>query len=72
MVNTSESRYVCVSVSGLDCSISVPANVSFWTREDYSGPGLARASHKAVVHEDVMWVIGGHVFNYTRYQMVTA
>ncbi|RXN11143.1 attractin isoform X1 [Labeo rohita] len=57
---------------GLDCSITVPANVSFWTREEYSGHGLARASHKAVVHEDVMWVIGGHVFNYTHYQMVTA
>ncbi|XP_051503645.1 attractin-like isoform X1 [Myxocyprinus asiaticus] len=57
---------------GLDCSITVPANVSFWTREDYSGHGLARASHKAVVHKDVMWVIGGHVFNYTHYQMVTA
>uniref|UniRef100_A0A8C2KCC4 Attractin n=1 Tax=Cyprinus carpio TaxID=7962 RepID=A0A8C2KCC4_CYPCA len=57
---------------GLDCSITVPANVSFWTRDEYSGHGLARASHKAVVHEDVMWVIGGHVFNYTHYQMVTA
>uniref|UniRef100_A0A673IJ06 Attractin-like n=1 Tax=Sinocyclocheilus rhinocerous TaxID=307959 RepID=A0A673IJ06_9TELE len=57
---------------GLDCSITVPANVSFWTREEYSGHGLVRASHKAVVHEDVMWVIGGHMFNYTHYQMVTA
>ncbi|XP_016350258.1 attractin-like [Sinocyclocheilus anshuiensis] len=57
---------------GLDCSITVPANVSFWTREEYNGHGLVRASHKAVVHEDVMWVIGGHMFNYTHYQMVTA
>ncbi|XP_076830982.1 attractin [Brachyhypopomus gauderio] len=57
---------------GPDCSVSVPANVSFWTHEKYSGPGLARASHKAVLHQDVMWVIGGHVFNYTNYQMVTA
>ncbi|KAI2657688.1 Attractin [Labeo rohita] len=54
------------------CKPGWQANVSFWTREEYSGHGLARASHKAVVHEDVMWVIGGHVFNYTHYQMVTA
>lgn len=59
-------------VSGPDCSVSVPANVSFWTHEESSGHSLARASHKAVVHEDVMWVIGGHVFNYTKYQMVIA
>ncbi|XP_035387515.1 attractin isoform X1 [Electrophorus electricus] len=57
---------------GPDCSVSVPANVSFWTHEEYSGLGLPRASHKAVLHKDVMWVIGGHVFNYTNYQMVTA
>ncbi|XP_030628506.1 attractin [Chanos chanos] len=57
---------------GPDCSVTVPANVSFWTREEFGERGLARASHKAVVHEDVMWVIGGHVFNYTNYQMVTA
>ncbi|XP_073690226.1 attractin [Garra rufa] len=57
---------------GLDCSVTIPANVSFWTRDEYSRHVLARASHKAVVHEDVMWVIGGHVFNYTHYQMVTA
>uniref|UniRef100_A0A3B1J5R2 Attractin n=1 Tax=Astyanax mexicanus TaxID=7994 RepID=A0A3B1J5R2_ASTMX len=57
---------------GPDCSVSVPANVSFWTHEEFSGYGLARASHKAVVLGDVMWVIGGHVFNYSNYQMVTA
>eukprot|EP00061_Rhincodon_typus_P010725 g35239.t1 len=33
---------------------------------------LARASHKAVVSDDVMWVIGGYVFNYSEYQMVAA
>ncbi|XP_060728242.1 attractin isoform X2 [Tachysurus vachellii] len=57
---------------GPDCSVSVPANVSFWTHEEFRGHSLARASHKAVVHEDIMWVIGGHVFNYTKYQMVIA
>uniref|UniRef100_A0AAY4ETR7 Attractin n=1 Tax=Denticeps clupeoides TaxID=299321 RepID=A0AAY4ETR7_9TELE len=54
------------------CVVPVPANTSYWMREDFSGQGLARASHKAVVHEDVMWVIGGHVFNYTEYEMVQA
>ncbi|GAA6110561.1 attractin isoform X4 [Tachysurus ichikawai] len=57
---------------GPDCSVSVPANASFWTHEGFRAHSLARASHKAVVHEDVMWVIGGHVFNYTKYQMVIA
>ncbi|TSW48764.1 Attractin [Bagarius yarrelli] len=52
--------------------VSIPANVSFWTHKDFKGHSLARASHKAVVHDDVMWVIGGHVFNYTNYQMVLA
>ncbi|XP_067099058.1 attractin isoform X1 [Osmerus mordax] len=57
---------------GPDCSVSVPANWSFWTREEYSEPGLARASHKAVVHEGVMWVVGGYVFNSSDYHMVQA
>lgn len=68
--------YVCVGAcayaSGPDCSVSLPANVSYWTHEVFSGHSLARASHKAAVHGDVMWVIGGHVFNYTKYQMVIA
>ncbi|KAF5894841.1 attractin isoform X1, partial [Clarias magur] len=69
----SDKRCLCNhGWQGPDCSVSVPANVSFWTHEDFSGHSLARASHKAVVHEDVMWVIGGHVFNYTKYQMVMA
>ncbi|XP_035273051.1 attractin isoform X1 [Anguilla anguilla] len=57
---------------GPDCSIPVPANRSFWTREEYSVPSLARASHKAVVDRDVMWVIGGYMFNYSEYNMVQA
>lgn len=58
--------------SGPDCSVSVPANSSFWTREEYADAGLARASHKAVVDQDVMWVIGGYVFNVSDYHMVKA
>lgn len=58
--------------SGPDCSVSVPANSSFWTREEYAEAGLARASHKAVVDQGVMWVIGGYVFNASDYHMVKA
>ncbi|XP_060781710.1 attractin isoform X3 [Neoarius graeffei] len=69
----SDKRCLCnPGWQGPDCSVSVPANVSFWTLVEFSGHSLARASHKAVVHEDVMWVIGGHMFNYTKYQMVIA
>ncbi|CAG01262.1 unnamed protein product, partial [Tetraodon nigroviridis] len=52
---------------GPDCSVSVPANSSFWTREEYAEAGLARASHKAVVDQGIMWVIGGYVFNASDY-----
>ncbi|KPP59685.1 hypothetical protein Z043_122372 [Scleropages formosus] len=57
---------------GLDCSIPVPANRSYWSHEEYSESSLARASHKAVVDQDIMWVIGGYVFNYSDYEMVKA
>lgn len=57
---------------GPDCSVSVPANSSFWTREAFAHAGLARASHKAVVDRGVMWVVGGYVFNSSDYHMVTA
>ncbi|KAJ3613912.1 hypothetical protein NHX12_020155, partial [Muraenolepis orangiensis] len=58
---------------GPGCSVSVPANASFWQREEYVGEaGLARASHRALVHQEVMWVIGGYVFNSSDYQMVKA
>lgn len=58
--------------SGPDCSVSVPANSSFWSREEYTEAGLARASHKAVVDQGIMWVIGGYVFNASDYHMVKA
>ncbi|KAJ1213302.1 hypothetical protein NDU88_000940 [Pleurodeles waltl] len=57
---------------GPSCLVPVPANISFWTREEYFNPRLARASHKAVVLDNVMWVIGGYLFNHTNYQMVMA
>lgn len=69
------STKVCVCYSGWQgpsCSIPVPANQSFWTREEYIIPKLARAAHKAVVSDGIMWVIGGYVFNYSDYQMVMA
>ncbi|KAG9343990.1 hypothetical protein JZ751_012466 [Albula glossodonta] len=67
----------CVSDCGFpergpDCSVPVPANRSFWTREEYAMRSLARASHKAVVDHDIMWVIGGYMFNYSDYKMVKA
>ncbi|XP_073467126.1 attractin [Aquarana catesbeiana] len=57
---------------GPGCSVPVPANQSFWTREEFSFPQLARASHKAVVVDDVMWIVGGYMFNHSNYQMVMA
>nr|XP_056711187.1 attractin [Euleptes europaea] len=57
---------------GTDCSIPVPANKSFWTREEFHVPKLPRASHKAVVQDDIMWVVGGYMFNHTDSQMVLA
>lgn len=60
-------------LQGPDCSVSVPANTSYWTRNEFAKEaGLARASHKAVVDQGVMWVIGGYVFNASDYHMVKA
>lgn len=57
---------------GPGCSIPVPANQSFWTREEYSNLKLPRASHKAVVNGNIMWVVGGYMFNHSDYNMVLA
>ncbi|XP_045050721.2 attractin isoform X6 [Desmodus rotundus] len=57
---------------GPGCSIPVPANQSFWTQEEYPNPKLPRASHKAVVSGNVMWVVGGYMFNHSDYSMVLA
>lgn len=59
-------------LSGPECSVPLPANSSFWNQEDYPEGGLARASHKAVVEQGLMWVIGGYVFNASDYHMVKA
>ncbi|XP_033969893.1 attractin isoform X2 [Trematomus bernacchii] len=66
---------VCVCNTGWqgpNCLVSVPANSSFCTREEYTDPGLAKASHKAVVDQGIMWVIGGYVFNASDYHVVKA
>uniref|UniRef100_A0A8C3S0Y5 Attractin n=1 Tax=Chelydra serpentina TaxID=8475 RepID=A0A8C3S0Y5_CHESE len=57
---------------GPGCAVPVPANQSFWTREEYSSPKLPRASHKAVVNANVMWVVGGYMFNHSDSRMVLA
>lgn len=57
---------------GPGCSIPVPANQSFWTQEEYSNPRLPRASHKAVVNGNTMWIVGGYMFNHSDYSMVLA
>uniref|UniRef100_A0A8D2LY14 Attractin n=1 Tax=Varanus komodoensis TaxID=61221 RepID=A0A8D2LY14_VARKO len=65
----------CVCFSGwqgTDCSVPVPANRSFWTHQEFYIPKLPRASHKAVVQDDVMWVVGGYLFNHTDAEMVLA
>ncbi|XP_075045915.1 attractin [Mixophyes fleayi] len=57
---------------GPGCSVPVPANQTFWTREEFSASQRARASHKAVVLDDIMWIVGGYMFNHSDYQMVMA
>uniref|UniRef100_A0A669PG09 Attractin n=1 Tax=Phasianus colchicus TaxID=9054 RepID=A0A669PG09_PHACC len=57
---------------GPGCSIPVPANQSFWTREEYSLPKLPRASHKTIIHDNKMWIVGGYVFNHSDSQKVLA
>ncbi|XP_032621716.1 attractin isoform X1 [Chelonoidis abingdonii] len=57
---------------GPGCAVPVPANQSFWTREEYSSPKLPRASHKAVVNGNVMWVVGGYMFNHSDSRMILA
>ncbi|XP_041829617.1 attractin-like protein 1 [Melanotaenia boesemani] len=70
---TGEKLCVCNdSWQGPDCSLTVPSNESFWILPSVKpfGTSLARASHKAVVQEKVMWVVGGYTFNYSSFQMI--
>ncbi|KFW75824.1 Attractin, partial [Manacus vitellinus] len=72
--NSNDSK-ACVCSPGWQgpgCSIPVPANQSFWTREEYSLPKLPRASHKTVIHDNKMWIVGGYVFNHSDSQKVLA
>lgn len=59
-------------ISGPDCSLKVPSAEPYWFLPNVKpdGQSLGRASHKAVVHGKLMWVIGGFTFNYSSFQMV--
>uniref|UniRef100_A0A673JY38 Attractin-like protein 1 n=1 Tax=Sinocyclocheilus rhinocerous TaxID=307959 RepID=A0A673JY38_9TELE len=59
-------------ISGPDCSLKVPSAEPYWFLPNVKpdGQSLGRASHKAVVHGKLMWVIGGFTFNYNSFQMV--
>uniref|UniRef100_A0A672M8C1 Attractin like 1 n=1 Tax=Sinocyclocheilus grahami TaxID=75366 RepID=A0A672M8C1_SINGR len=70
---TGEKLCVCNdSWQGPDCSLTVPSTESYWIMPTVKpfGASLGRASHKAVVQEKVMWVVGGYIFNYSNFQMV--
>eukprot|EP00064_Thunnus_orientalis_P023028 superscaffoldBa00008322_g23253 len=70
---TGEKLCVCNdSWQGPDCSLTVPSTESFWVLPSVKpfGTSLARASHKAVVQEKVMWVVGGYTFNFSSFQMI--
>lgn len=70
---TGEKLCVCNdSWQGPDCSLSVPSTDAFWELLSIkpSAQSLGRASHQALVHSGLMWVIGGYSFNYSNYHMV--
>ncbi|XP_072523042.1 attractin-like protein 1 [Salminus brasiliensis] len=70
---TGEKLCVCNdSWQGPDCSLTVPSTESYWVMPTVKpfGTSLGRASHKAVVQEKVMWVVGGYTFNYSNFQMI--
>ncbi len=74
------SSLICLSsflsdfflLSGPGCSLKVPSAEPYWFLPNVKpdGQSLGRASHKAVVHGNLMWVIGGFTFNYSSFQMV--
>uniref|UniRef100_G3PBV2 Attractin like 1 n=1 Tax=Gasterosteus aculeatus aculeatus TaxID=481459 RepID=G3PBV2_GASAC len=70
---TGEKLCVCNdSWQGPDCSLSVPSTEAFWVLPSVkpSAQSLGRASHRALVHSGLMWVVGGYSFNYSNYHMV--
>uniref|UniRef100_A0A8C6T4C4 Attractin-like 1a n=1 Tax=Neogobius melanostomus TaxID=47308 RepID=A0A8C6T4C4_9GOBI len=67
---TGGKRCVCNdSRQGPDCSLPVPSADAFWELPGvtHSALSLGRASHQAVVHRGLMWVVGGYSFNYSDY-----
>ncbi|KAM9727958.1 attractin-like protein 1 isoform 2-T2 [Menidia menidia] len=70
---TGEKSCVCNgSWQGPDCSLPVPSPEAFWGLPSIRpwAPSLGRASHRALVHSGLMWVVGGYSFNYSSYHMV--
>uniref|UniRef100_H2LJV7 Attractin like 1 n=1 Tax=Oryzias latipes TaxID=8090 RepID=H2LJV7_ORYLA len=70
---TGEKLCVCNdSWQGPDCSLTVPSTESYWVLPSVKpfGTSFARASHKAVVQDKVMWVVGGYTFNYSSFHMI--
>ncbi|XP_037554056.1 attractin-like protein 1 [Nematolebias whitei] len=70
---TGEKLCVCNdSWQGPDCTLPVPSTDAFWTLLSIkpSAQSLGRASHGALVHSGLMWVVGGYSFNYSNYHMV--
>ncbi|XP_029691394.1 attractin-like protein 1 isoform X5 [Takifugu rubripes] len=70
---TGEKLCVCNdSWQGPDCSLSVPSTEAFWVLPSVkpSAQSSGRASHQALVHSGLMWVVGGYSFNYSNYHMV--
>ncbi len=66
------SLYFSLSGPGSRLPLTVPSTESYWIMPTVKpfGASLGRASHKAVVQEKVMWVVGGYIFNYSNFQMV--
>ncbi|XP_057681701.1 attractin-like protein 1 [Corythoichthys intestinalis] len=70
---TGEKLCVCNdSWQGPDCSLRVPSAEAFWALPAVKpfGASLGRASHRALVQDKVMWVVGGYTFNVTSFQMI--
>uniref|UniRef100_A0A8C4ZJK4 Attractin-like 1a n=1 Tax=Gadus morhua TaxID=8049 RepID=A0A8C4ZJK4_GADMO len=70
---TGEKLCVCNdSWQGPDCSLPIPSTEAFWVVPSVkpSPQSLGRASHQALVHSGLMWVVGGYSFNYSYYHMV--
>lgn len=67
-----DASLVFLLVPGPDCSLSVPSTEAFWVLSSVkpSAQSSGRASHQALVHSGLMWVVGGYSFSYSNYHMV--